>query len=109
MFQLLKDPHFDFMGKRNVLLPVSFVLVLAAVVVLLVNGLNLGIEFTGGTELQVKYAVTPDLGDIRSRLASAGLGTPLVTTIGDADSNEVYIRLAARERPTRPRTRRSWC
>jgi preprotein translocase subunit SecF len=96
VFQLLKDPHFDFMGKRNVLLPVSIVLVLAAVVVLLVNGLNLGIEFTGGTELQVKYAETPDLGDIRSRLASAGLGTPLVTTIGDADSNEVYIRLAGR-------------
>ena len=49
MFQILKDPHFDFMGKRNLALPVSIVLVLAAVAVLLVNGLNLGIEFTGGT------------------------------------------------------------
>jgi preprotein translocase subunit SecF len=96
VFQILKDPHFDFMGKRNMLLPVSIVLVVASVVVLLVNGLNLGIEFTGGTELQVKYAETPDLGQIRGQLASAGLGTPVVTTIGDVSANEVYIRLAAR-------------
>ena len=34
MFQLLKDPSFDFMGKRGVALPASLVLVLASVVVL---------------------------------------------------------------------------
>ena len=96
MFQILKDPHFDFMGKRNVALPLSIVLVLASVVVLFVNGLNLGIEFTGGTELQVKYAETPDLPGIRSQLASVGLGTPIVTTIGDPAGHEVYIRLAER-------------
>jgi preprotein translocase subunit SecF len=96
VFQLLKDPHFDFMGKRKLLLPVSVVLVLAAVLVLFVNGLNLGIEFTGGTELQVKYADTPDLPEIRSQLGAAGLGTPLVTTIGDPADNEVYIRLSSR-------------
>lgn len=96
MFQILKDPHFDFMGKRNLLLTVSFVLVLAAVAVLFVNGLNLGIEFTGGTELQVKYADTPDMTEIRSQLGAAGLGTPLVTTIGDPAGNEVYIRMASR-------------
>ena len=96
MFQILKDPHFDFMGKRNLLLPVSIVLVLASIGVLFVNGLNLGIEFTGGTELQVKYAEVPDLPEIRSQLAAAGLGAPIVTTIGDPEGNEVYIRLAAR-------------
>ena len=96
MFQILKDPHFDFMGKRKMLLPVSFVLVVAAAAVLLFNGLNLGIEFTGGTELQVKYADTPDLPEIRRQLGAAGLGTPLVTTIGDPADHEVYIRLASR-------------
>jgi preprotein translocase subunit SecF len=84
------------MGKRNLLLPLSIVLVLVSVGVLLVNGLNLGIEFTGGTELQVKYAETPDLAEIRGQLGSAGLGTPVVTTIGDPEANEVYIRLAGR-------------
>ena len=68
MFQILKDPHFDFMGKRNLLLPVSIVLVLASIGVLFVNGLNLGIEFTGGTEMQVKYVTAPDLSEIRSSL-----------------------------------------
>jgi preprotein translocase subunit SecF len=96
VFQILKDPHFDFMGKRNLALPASVVLVLASVMVLYVHGLNLGIEFTGGTELQVKYAAPPDLPQIRRQLASVGLGTPVVTTIGDPEGNEVYIRLAAR-------------
>jgi preprotein translocase subunit SecF len=96
VFQFLKDPSFDFMGKRGVALPASLVLVLASVVVLAINGLHLGIEFTGGTEMQVKYAETPDVAEIRSTLNTAGFGTPLVTTIGDPSDNEVYIRLASR-------------
>lgn len=94
MFQILKDPNFDFMGKRNLLLPVSLVVVLLSVVVLMVNGLNLGIEFTGGTEMQVKYAQTPDVGEIRAQLADVGQSGAIVTTIGDHADNEVYIRLA---------------
>ena len=66
MFQLLRDPQFDFMTRRNLLLGVSFGLVVAASIVLGVRGLNLGIEFTGGAELQLKYRDTPDIGAIRA-------------------------------------------
>jgi preprotein translocase subunit SecF len=69
------------------------VLVVVAVVMLAVHGLNLGIEFTGGTELQIKYAERPDVGAIRTALKNAGL-TAQVTTIGAPDEKEVYIRLA---------------
>jgi len=95
VFQILKDTQLDFMGKKRLALVVSSALIVMSVVVLLVHGLNMGIEFTGGTELQVKYAEQPDLGSIRSRLADSGLGTPLVTTIGDPAAHEVYIRLAS--------------
>jgi len=93
VFQLLKDPKFEFMKRGPLALTASAVLVVVAVVVLAVNGLNLGIEFTGGTELQIKYAEQPDVGMIRTALKDAGL-TAQVTTIGVPEEKEVYIRLA---------------
>jgi preprotein translocase subunit SecF len=106
VFRILKDTRLDFMGKQRLALSLSAAAVMLSVAVLLLHGLNMGIEFTGGTELQVQYAERPDLGQIRSRLGAAGVGTPLVTTIGDPGDHEVYIRLAsagaaeAREDPT---------
>ena len=93
MFQILKQTNIDFMSRRKAYLAFSSVLVILALIVLGVKWLNLGIEFTGGTEMQLKYASAPDLSAIRSALKDAGLGNPVVTTIGDIDLNEVYIRL----------------
>ncbi|HXV76435.1 MAG TPA: protein translocase subunit SecF [Candidatus Polarisedimenticolaceae bacterium] len=94
MWQILKQSNIDFMGQGRVLLPVSLALVALSVAVLVFNGFNLGIEFTGGTELHVKYAETPRVGEIRGQLSAGGFGGAVVTTIGDAEDNEIYIRLA---------------
>jgi preprotein translocase subunit SecF len=75
------------------LLTASMLLVLAAAVVTAVRGINLGIEFTGGTEVHVKYASRPDIAEIRAAVEKSGLRSPVVTTIGDPAENEVYIRL----------------
>jgi preprotein translocase subunit SecF len=93
VFQILKNPQFDFMKRGRLLLSASSVLVLVAIGVLFVKGLNLGIEFTGGTELQIKYAENPQVGRIRSALEGAGLAAQ-VTTIGAPEEHEIYIRLA---------------
>ena len=93
MFQLLKNPDFQFMTRGRLLIGMSLGVVLLSVGVLLVNGLNKGIEFTGGTEVQIKYVDRPDVGAIRSALERAGLTSQSVTTIGDPSENEVYIRL----------------
>ena len=93
MFQILKDPNFDFMGKRNVFLTVSLVVIIASIGVLAVKGLDLGTEFTGGTELRVKFAERPDVSQIRADLAAGGVANAQVTTIGDSTENEVYIRV----------------
>lgn len=95
MFQILTNPNIDFMSRRNVLLGVSTALVVASVVVLVAVGLNLGIDFTGGTELQVKYAARPDLSAVRGALKDAGMDNNVVTTIGDPADHEVYIRLGS--------------
>ncbi len=93
MFQILKKTNFDFMSRRKVYLAFSSVLMILALIVVGVKWLNLGIEFTGGTEMQLKFASAPDLSAVRSALKDAGLGNPVVTTIGDTELNEVYIRL----------------
>lgn len=94
MFRIIKDTRLDFMGRKHVWIGLSASLVLASAVVLGVKGIRKGIEFTGGTEVQVKFADAPDLGRIRSSLSRAGLPNHLVTTIGSPEENEVYIRLA---------------
>ena len=93
MFQLLKDPKFEFMKRGPLALAASAVLVVVAVAVLAIHGLDLGIEFTGGTELQIKYAETPDVRAIRTALKDSGL-TAQVTTIGAPEEKEIYVRLA---------------
>ena len=93
MFRIIKNPSFNFMGKRKVLLSVSLVMVLVAIGLLAFRGLNQGIEFTGGTQLQIQFAEPPDVPTIRQSLTDAGLSGSQVTTIGDAAKNEVVIRL----------------
>lgn len=95
MFEILKDTRIDFMGKRKIWIAISTFLVVGSIVVLAVKGINWGIEFKGGTEIQIKYAGAPDIGAIRQALARAGLPNPTVTRIGRSQENEVYIRLAA--------------
>ena len=92
MFQILKDTHFDFMGTRRIWIGISTFLVVGSLIVLGVKGLNYGIEFTGGTEVQLKYADRPDVGKIRSALEAKGLNAS-VTTLGRVEDREVYIRL----------------
>ena len=91
MFELLKNPRFDFMSKRKFFAVVSGVVVALALGLIFTKGFNRGVEFTGGTQLQIKYASTPDLAGIRSRLGEKSV----VTRIGDEAENEVYIKIAS--------------
>lgn len=56
MIQLIKpDINIDFIGRRTLFLGISVVLILASVLSLVVQGLNLGIDFAGGTKLIVAF------------------------------------------------------
>lgn len=90
----MKSTNIDFMKLSRIVLPVALILVFVGVAIDGFSGLNYGIEFTGGTEVQIKYADSPDLGDIRTRLSQAGVAGSSVTRIGKAEDNEVYIRVA---------------
>lgn len=90
--QLLKDNlNFDFMGKRKLALTISLVLILISIVAILLRGLNLGIDFTGGTLVEVGYQDVAELDSIRTALSSNGFSDAVVQQFGT--TKDVLIRL----------------
>jgi len=94
--QIFKNtPTFNFMGKRKVALAFSLLLVVASISSLAIKGLNFGLDFTGGTLIEVGYQESADLNKIRNRLANSGFGDAVVQNFGS--SKDVLVRLAPRE------------
>ncbi len=83
---------FDFMGFRKLASVLSITLLVASVVLLAVRGLNLGMDFTGGTSVELEYAEAPALEDVRNTLDAAGYDQFVVQNFG-ADTT-VLVRLA---------------
>lgn len=94
MKQLKAKFAIDFMGRRNLAVMVSVVLLVLSVGSLVARGLNFGIDFTGGVLLEVGYEADADLTDIRARLADSGFGDAQVQNFGA--TNDVMIRLLPR-------------
>ncbi len=92
--QLIKpDINIDFVGKRKLALIVSITLILIGLVSLVVKGgPNLGIDFTGGTLVQVQFAQPTDATAIKKALVGLELGSPVVQSFGD-NQNEFLIRV----------------
>lgn len=89
-----KQP-FDFMGLRKIASVISIALVVVSLALLGVRGLNFGMDFTGGTSVELEYAEAPSLDDIRDQLTEAGYEQFVVQNFG-ADTT-ILIRMAEAE------------
>ncbi|MBF8222748.1 MULTISPECIES: protein translocase subunit SecF [Halomonadaceae] len=87
----LVNRQFDFMGKRRIAFAISGVMLLVSIASLLFQQLNLGLDFTGGTLVEVRYATAPALDAVRQTLEAAGFRDVSVQTFGA--STEILIRL----------------
>ncbi|MGD9600703.1 MAG: protein translocase subunit SecF [Gammaproteobacteria bacterium] len=83
--------NIDFMRWRMIGLVLSTAINLATIVSLFVQGLNLSIEFTGGTVVELEYASAPDLETIRQSLAQSEFGGGVVQRFGS--DQQVMLRL----------------
>jgi len=83
---------FNFMGKSKIAMVLSIVLVLASIALLVTKGLNYGVDFAGGTIVQVKYETAAPIDVMREKLKSNEIFSGAsITEFGSPD--EVVIRM----------------
>ena len=95
MIELFKQPNLDWMGKAKYFYALSGILLLAGwISIFFGRGIKYGIDFSGGTNVDVRFANPPNLDKLRSSLAAQGLGNTEIQSIRDIanpTSNEVLI------------------
>ena len=90
--QLFKfDTSLNFMRFRWFAVGLSSLLVLLSIVLLLTRGINWGLDFTGGTVLELSFAQAANLDLLRQHLTQAGYAEAVVQFFGS--SNDVLVRL----------------
>jgi preprotein translocase subunit SecF len=92
-FRIKKD--IPFMRYALIFNVISIITFLIAVGSLATKGLHLGVDFTGGTVIEVTYPQAPDLNQIRERMVKIGFSEPSVQNFGT--SRDVLIRLPVKE------------
>ena len=85
------DLNIDFMGKWPYAVAISGVLLLVSVGSLLTRGLNLGIDFTGGTLIEVAYQQAVDLDNVRSLLSKSSYDQAQVQYFGTSRDLLIYL------------------
>ena len=86
----MKQPRFDFLSPSPFITTGSLILSLLALVWIVTNGLNYGIDFAGGNEVQVRFKSPPKVEELRKYVSEKGFSKPSVQTFGD-EENEFLI------------------
>lgn len=96
MFEIMKtDKTIDFMRWSKVTFVLSLLMIAASVVTLSTKWLNWGLDFTGGTLIEVGFEQPANLDQIRGALEAKGFGDATVQNFGSA--RDVMVRLRPRE------------
>jgi preprotein translocase subunit SecF len=92
---VFSNPKYDFVKWRWHAIALSLVVILAGVAVIMSRGLQMGVDFEGGTIVILKFDQQPDLQRIRTALANsmAGGGDAVVLQYGPAENHDVMIRV----------------
>lgn len=92
---LKQKTNIDFMRLGNASIVLSSLLIIASIASLTVRGLNFGLDFTGGTLIEVSYPSAPHVSEVRDNLEAAGHEDAVVQTFGAA--NEIVVRIPPRD------------
>jgi preprotein translocase subunit SecF len=95
--EILKNPNFDFLGRTRYFVAASLLVILAGVASMSrPGGIRYGVEFSGGTQLIVKFQAAPETDAIRDAVSEVSPGA-VIQTYGQPAGNQVLIRLAGHE------------
>ncbi len=103
MIEFFKEPNIDWMGKAKYFFALSAILLLAGwFSIWQKGGLYYGIDFKGGTNVDVRFAQAPNIDQLRKSLSAQGLGGAEIQAISDSGlpgqaSNEVLIFVEQKE------------
>lgn len=96
-FEIIKPgTHIDFIGKRRFAFALSLTLLLASLAAVGLRGVRMGIDFAGGTELQLRFQAGDGAGEgaIREVAGACGVGDASVVRYGDVGSREFLLRFS---------------
>lgn len=80
--RLFENTNINFLGKRKIFYLVSIIFIIAGFIALFLVGIPVGIDFQGGTELQLKFQYPIEIGEIRSIMDNAGFTGMEIKTMG---------------------------
>ena len=86
-----KVTRFPFMHTRKVWYGLSAFLIVASLALVMIRGLNLGVDFTGGVVVETNFPQAPNIEALRSALAAAGVAGAQVQAFGS--SRDILVRL----------------
>jgi preprotein translocase subunit SecF len=85
--------NIPFTSYRKIAVILSMVVNLVVLLALFIKGPNLGVDFSGGTMVHLKFQQRVTIGEIRQALEKANLGGAVIQDFGEADANEYLVRL----------------
>jgi preprotein translocase subunit SecF len=91
--EILKNPHYDFLGKTKIFVTLSILFIATGVGTIATRGIRRGVEFSGGTQMIVRFAQVPDTDRVRKAVDKEATGA-VIQSYGEADKHQVLIRVA---------------
>jgi preprotein translocase subunit SecF len=92
--RIIGDTNIPFLSYRKIALTFSVLAIAGGLAYQFLGpGLNLGIDFVGGTQVTLKFREQPDLGVLRSAIDELTAGAPTIQRFDEAEKNEILIRV----------------
>ncbi len=92
--RIIGDTNIPFLSYRKIALSLSLIIIIAGLAYQFLGpGLNLGIDFVGGTQVTIKFRGEPDLDQLRDSMAGLDVGTPTLQRFDEAEKHEILIRV----------------
>jgi preprotein translocase subunit SecF len=92
--EIFANPKVDWLGKKWIFLSLSGFLAVIGLISMMTRGVNLGIDFTGGTLVYAKFRQARHIDEVRSAFNDAGIKAEEVTAFGNPSEHQVQIRMS---------------